>query len=102
MNSGSIGRAKSVNSPLCLTPRYSRQGLQAMGLAGERRGERFDVEEVAALELWPFAPTTLTARRLLLRGLGKSEKGRAAVEVLDAEEWLIIERGQLEGEAADH
>ena len=73
-----------------------------MGLAGERGGERFHVKKVATLELNPLAPTTLTARCLLLGWLGKPEEGGAAVEVLDAEEWLIVKRGKLEGEAADH
>ena len=65
-----------------------------MGLAGEGRGERLHVEKVAALKLNSLAPTTLAARRLLLRRLGKPEKGRAAVEVLDAQEWLIVETGK--------
>jgi len=60
-----------------------------MGLAGQRRGERFDVEKVAALELNSLTPAALAASRLLQRWLGKPEKGRAAVEVLDAEEGLI-------------
>ena len=61
--------------PLVLDPQIIGQGLQAMGLAGEGRGERFHVEKVAALKLNSLAPTTLTARCLLMRWLGKPEKG---------------------------
>jgi hypothetical protein len=70
--------------------------------ACQRRRERLHVDKVAALELNPLTSTALTARYLLLRGLGKPKKGRAAVEVLDAQEGLVIERREPEGEAADH
>lgn len=73
-----------------------------MGAASKGRGKGLHIEKVAALELNALTATTLAARRLLVRWLGKPKECRAAIEVLDAQEGLVIERRKSEGEAADH
>ena len=99
---GVDGPAKVGEVSLALDAQMLCDALQAVRGAGQRRRERLDVKKVAALKLNPLSPAALAPRRFLLRRLGKFEERRAAVAVLDPEPGLVVERRELEGEAADH
>ena len=71
---GVDGPAKVGEVALAPDAQMLREALEAVRGAGQRRRERFDVKEVAALKLTPLSSPALAPRRLLLRRLGELEE----------------------------
>ena len=80
-----IDRSREVGElSLVLDTQILGQGLETMGFACERRGERFDVEKVAPLEVRPAAPPDdVDSRAASCRaGLAKRKKAQRLLRCL--------------------